>query len=801
MFRSLHIRFTVLSFFVAVIGILGIAIYSYKDASSLLRNLSVERLAGELMRLKGQFQTEVNQVRLEVSRIAVSDPIKGFCRAELNNKFDDKRNMTSSLWKKRIANDFTTLLKQRPEFLQIRFIGVANDGMELIRVENKNKNIIDVPTKNLQSKGSRKYVIETIKLNQSQQYLSNVEPNKEHGFIVFPIQPVMRIATPVFSNTGSIFGLIIINVNFNTLAKPFSNPPKDVVFMLANKNGDYLFHPDSKKQFSLALGGSPGLIEDFPDFKFNLNNENFELINLPTQKASLINTSIEFDNKNKNNKIFLSAFILHSLIDKLSSLFGFRLIIGVIIVSLLITFAMYILAKGVSHPINLLTSATNSISNGINVEIPITNRKDELGILACSFKALLVRLESSKKEILKFSEKLEKEVKIRTEELAVALKTAEMANKAKTEFLANMSHEIRTPMNGVIGTAQLLEDTLETEEQKKLLSIMLQSGHLLTNIINDVLDFSKIEADKYELIPEVFNIEHLVTHVFNLYQATASEKNLELKMNIQADLEKEWMYADQNKLKQVLNNMVSNSLKFTFSGSVSIELSLIKNLANSLIIKFSVIDTGIGIPKEDQKNIFDKFIQAKNNKNQETGTGLGMSIIKGIIEKMNGTLELTSQVGTGTSLSFIINIKKANQEPVALILQKKQAVNKNSLYGKNILIVDDNKVNRLVAIKLITKAGGKIDIAENGEQAVSMVNKNAINFDLILMDNQMPIMNGIEATKKIKQDLKLTIPIILFTADVTPKSRKEGEIAGIDGYLTKPFRIQELLGIMSKLFV
>ncbi|RDH85524.1 MAG: hypothetical protein DIZ78_11335 [endosymbiont of Escarpia spicata] len=399
-FFSLTARFALLAFVIAGIGILGISAYSYQDAGALLHQQSIERMAGELLRLSGRFQENIDRMRRDVQRVATSDPVIGYHRAVAGGGYDDERNMTQALWKQRLAIDFKLLMEQRQDYLQVRYIGIADRGREIVRVERVDGNIIAVPGEDLQRKGQRGYVRKTIHLQPSQQYLSRVELNKEHDSVVFPLQPVMRAAAPIHTKSGTVFGVVVINADFNALASPFDSPPANVSFIMADQKGDYLLHPDKDRQFSHALGGSPGLEKDYSTFKQMLCfHEGYEFQDIAEQSASLIETHLRYNPLDQTQQVMIAALVSHEVINKLSQGYGRRLTFGVVITVFLISIGMALLARRLTRPINQLTIAADRIAKGDEVNIPAIGRRDELGQMANAFQTMLNHLHATQREL------------------------------------------------------------------------------------------------------------------------------------------------------------------------------------------------------------------------------------------------------------------------------------------------------------------------------------------------------------------------------------------------------------------
>src|SRR6185503_1870531 len=357
-----------------------------------------------------------------------------------------------------------------------------------------------------------------------------------------------------------------------------------------------------------------------------------------------------------------------------------------------------------------------------------------------------------------------------------------------SEFLSIMSHEIRTPMNAVIGTTNLLLSEDPKPDQLEYLNTLKFSGENLLAIINDILDYNKIEAGKLELNRIPFNIYHLTQKIKKSFYARASEKDLDIELIIDEKIPAN-LVGDQVRLGQVLNNLVSNAIKFTHYGKVVIRLERQACSGDQISIKFTVTDTGIGIAHQNLHIIFDPFEQETQScGNDYGGSGLGLAITKRLIELHKSAISVASQPGVGTTFSFTISFAPSgdeeNQNDQPLSASQPGGDPAADLQGMRILLVDDNKMNLLIASKFLKKWQADPDEATSGKQAIEMTKQT--HYDLIIMDLQMPVMDGFEATRIIKQTHP-HLPIFALTADAMPETHSKAFAAGMCDYLTKPF--------------
>lgn len=375
---------------------------------------------------------------------------------------------------------------------------------------------------------------------------------------------------------------------------------------------------------------------------------------------------------------------------------------------------------------------------------------------------------------------------------AALREAAELANKAKGQFLANMSHEIRTPMNAIIGFTDLaLKDKL-SEELREYLDTVRTSAEWLMHIVNDVLEFSRIEAGRLQLDKTTFSVADCIRSTIKIIQPEATAKGLMVQYKMDGQIPNQ-LCGDPVRLRQVLFHLLDNAVKFTSSGSVMVVVSLDSKSSDAVLLRVSVADTGLGIPAHKQKFLFEPFRPEEVTDQTLPGTGLGLAIARRLVEIMGGTIEVTSQLGAGTTFQFTAWFEKVQQMPESARLKPRE--NHRQL---SILVAEDNAVNRRLVTKVLESAGHRVVSVSNGKDAVSTFGTEI--FDLILMDLEMPDMDGVAATQAIRQNEPKGSHIAIYavTAHTTAEDRERCFAAGMDGFLAKPVEIEEVLRAVSR---
>lgn len=373
-------------------------------------------------------------------------------------------------------------------------------------------------------------------------------------------------------------------------------------------------------------------------------------------------------------------------------------------------------------------------------------------------------------------------------------KLIHQASKSRQDFLANMSHEIRTPMVGVIGMIDLLAKTTKLDElQKEYISTVHQSSLTLLNILNQILDISKIESGKFTLASTVFNLKQLIHQNIDLFLATSKAKGIDFNMTYDLNVP-EVIVADDNRLSQILSNLIGNAIKFTHEGIITIKTSLKSKKNDTIIILIEIIDTGIGISKANQKNLFNRFTQFHEKSIMSgTGSGLGLSISKKLTSLMKGDLGVISEEGNGSTFWFTFTAEIAELPAEKLKTESFQL--DNDPLNLHVLLVEDSETNILVSKQILKYLGCTTEVAKNGRQALDLFEED--KFNVILMDINLPELNGVETSKIIRKKYKKVPPIIALTSNALPGDAERFIAQGLDDYITKPFTT-EILNIKLK---
>jgi len=403
---------------------------------------------------------------------------------------------------------------------------------------------------------------------------------------------------------------------------------------------------------------------------------------------------------------------------------------------------------------------------------------------------VIIRIRQIQLELLSSHNTLEQRVEERTRDMVKAKVEAELANKAKSEFLANMSHEIRTPMNAIINLSYLALKRNLDETAREYIQKLHTSADSLLMIINDILDFSKIEAGKMVIENISFDLKELVSETIDTFELLAQEKSLKLTFNF-TNCKNTYITGDPLRLRQVISNLLNNAIKFTNSGEINLNITQTDTHNRHARFIFTVTDTGIGLSPEQTIGLFNSFQQADSSTTRKHGgTGLGLTICKQLIELMNGEISVTSTPEKGSCFKFILPYALADKKDI-INSQQTSLINTIQALNKNILLVEDNEVNQLIACALLEELDINITIANNGVEALEKIKSQ--KFDLVLMDIQMPEMDGYEATRELRKIPQYdNIPIIAMTANAMQEDINRSFESGMDAHIAKPIEVEKL---------
>ena len=575
-------------------------------------------------------------------------------------------------------------------------------------------------------------------------------------------QPVITFVKPVIDYHNNIIGIIAVDWLIENLEDGIEKikPTKNSKVILGSKDLNYVVIDDKNIKPDKKI---KKWTDYKPIFKKMPSKKEVTFEQVKREDGAFIKFSTMLDNDTvlmvsvPSNEIYASIDLSNKLICIFIIIFA--------ITTLIIT--LHLVSKSLIRPLELLNKNAKLIGSGdLDKEIKIKN-KDEIGELANSFNLMTHNL-----------------------------KTYIEKNNAKNIFVANMSHEIRTPLNGILGFLHLLETTKIDEEQKDYLNEIKKSSEILLTTLNDILDFSKAEANKITLEEVSFNLKDLIKNL-TLYAKSNINSDIEILSEADADIPDN-IIGDKVRLHQVLLNLLNNAKKFTEKGHIKILAKIIEKNNNNIKIMFKVSDTGIGIPKEKQQEVFEEFIQAdKSTTRKYGGTGLGLAICNKIITIMGGKLNLESDIGKGSVFYFTIPFKIADNIKDEL---NKKVLEEITVKSAKILVAEDNLTNQKLVKNLLNKFGLDCTIASNGKEALDLFKKN--KYDLILLDCQMPVMDGFESASEMRKyekenNLEPT-SILALTASAFESDKEKCLSFGMNDIITKPIKMDDFINKLNK---
>jgi two-component system, sensor histidine kinase len=453
-----------------------------------------------------------------------------------------------------------------------------------------------------------------------------------------------------------------------------------------------------------------------------------------------------------------------------------------------------------ARPLSLLEKGINSVKPGRFEPIQVSSTNDEIQSLGESFNRMIHELAASHEEIRKHQDLLEERIRQRTEDLQKATRTAVAASQAKSEFLANISHELRTPMNGLLGMLDVVLDSRLDREQKEQLEVAQRSAYSLLALLNDILDLSKIEAGKMMLEKIPYDLRTVLEDCVMSFQARAQQKKITLVFEADESAPNKVM-GDPLRVRQIAANLLSNAVKFTDEGGVSLRVSAVRVDAGKVQVKIEVRDSGMGIESSKLPAIFEKFTQADGSITRKYGgTGLGLAITKRLVEMQHGQVWVESETGKGSTFTItwpceLVVTTEAPREEAG----SHQTLPAASASAVRLLLVEDNVINQKVVMAILRKKGYQIDVANDGAEALAKLDAAGDVYHGVLMDVQMPVMDGLEATRAIRLDSRWDqMPIIAMTAHAMNGDQERCMQAGMNAYISKPVQPAHLIATIER---
>ncbi|MBP7949814.1 MAG: response regulator [Verrucomicrobiales bacterium] len=736
----------------------------YRGGQQSLVTTWEENLRHDARMLRVKLQAAMSDVTQDVSYLSNTPMVRKFVQQSHQPEEDH--------WRGLVEQDFHALLQGKVHYFQVRLIGMANNGKEVVRLDRTENGIEVSPPERMQVKGDRDYFQEAVQGPTDTVQLSDINLNQDFGLITEPHIPTLRAARQVRTEDGRLFGIVIINVDLRGLFEEMKTlTTSGVELMLATLQGDYLIHPDAARRFGTDLRTGYSLAKDRPEAMEPRLSQTAWLANGTEGELALASHFPLTESSGRSLRLVVSAPAkawLGGLRRARNEAVLFTALAAVAGFAAALFFGRWLASR-----LHGVTAAIRRYEAGADVAHLPPPGEDELGRLSASFRDMAAK------------------VREQVQRLEAAKAEAEDATRTKEEFLAVMSHEIRTPMNSVTGLIHVLERNQPAAHQQPVLRSLKAAAANLLALVNDALDYTKLKAGRIDFVRNSFSLAELLNNLALPLKSSALQKGLTFGVSLAPNLPV-MVTGDAVRLTQILNNLVSNAIKFTDHGRVWLSV----NAADSGQVCFVIEDTGIGIPESEQARVFAPFEQVRTPGGRKfDGTGLGLSIARTLVEMQGGSVSLWSRPGEGSRFTVTLPLPSAG----TVLAEPSGAMQASvpDFRGRRVLYIEDVASNREVMSALLEETGAVLDFAETGAEALDRLDRNLP--ELALVDLQLPDMTGIELAARIRQRHP-ALPMLAVTAQAGATVAGECAAAGISGVVLKPIDPVRLHDLMQRHF-
>ena len=752
--RRLVYRLWLIFGLVYLTSVLGLLFFVFQ--SQKMSTIDTFRIESEnrLEIAQKEFSSSLRAVERDIALLAESPAVINFLLEE------------ESYGKEDLISLFKQYLKTRDEYFQIRLIR-ESDGMELVRLEKKDSLILSVAEDSLQEKSTRDYYIEARSLENGELYLSDINLNRERGELSIPYTSTLRAASLLKRDEFSKKVIIVINIDVGQWLKKIAQiaGERDDIFVF-KAEGEYIYHKDESKSFAADKNGTTSFTTEVECGSFALLSEAAgRSCTMNGEKVFLSTNSLSYSGQFKRQIWFANVVKEGVLLGTLEAERKSTLWLGVLLLVIGLNI-LFILSRRLAKPIRVITDHIDDWKTGEHIQLEEEKRQDEIGTLARSFAELGERL------------------RIQISTIEKSRRAAEKASEEREQFVANLSHELRTPLNSILGMVTVLANNEPLPKQKAVIQTLEFSAKNLRAMIEDVLDFSRIEAGTIHVKNEPVILEELIRNVILSHKARADSQGLRLDYEI-AQVVPERIQSDGLRLFQILNNLISNAVKFTKEGFVHLEVT-----SEGEELLFVVKDSGSGISAEDQEKIFNRFSQSDLARTEGKGLGLGLSIVKNLVSILNGEMDLLSEEGKGSAFT----VKLPYEE---YIEQEVDSVQSPSGEAIRILYVDDIEINRFTLESLLEGENIELHMASSCAEATKFCEQNEV--DAIVLDLKMPEVDGFQCIPLLRQ--KSSAPIIALSANLGDLERSKLSGMEVQYQLEKPLSKDELMKTLGQAIV